>query len=238
MYWTRLPSVYFLAFFVINRGFLGQGLAAGGILLVYTLVWVFYPGNGPGGPWDMSFQNLGGDFDMWMLGRNYGGFYVGLNAIPATATIIFGMMTGKVVGSNWPAKRSMQTMALAGFSGIVLGLALSPLIPIIKHIWTASFTLYSAGIVVLGLLLVYWMVEVKKWTRWTYIPVVVGMNSIFAYIIFMMARGSVDKAVLVFIKPLVEAMGPWGSVLHSLLSLAVIWYVLYFFYKRKIFLKV
>ena len=229
---------YFLAFFVINRGFLGQGLAAAGILLIYSIAWVFYPGNGPGGPWDMSFQNLGGDFDMWLLGRNYGGFYVGLNAIPATATIIFGMMTGKVVGSSWPAKRVMRTLAVSGFSGIVLGLAVSPLIPIIKHIWTASFTLYSAGIVVLGLLLVYWMVEMKKWTRWTYIPVVVGMNSIFAYIIFMMARGSVDKAVLVFIRPLVEAMGPWGSVLHSLLSLAVIWYVLYFFYKRKIFLKV
>ena len=229
---------YFLAFFVINRSFWGQGLTAAGILLVYSIAWIFYPGNGPGGPWEMGFQNLGGDFDMWMLGRTYSGHYVGLNAIPATATIIFGMMTGQVVGSLRSPKRVMQILAVAGFSGIILGLAFSPVIPIIKHIWTASFTLCSAGIVILGLLVVYWMVEVKKWTRWTYVPVVVGMNSIFAYIIFMMARGSVDKAVIAFIRPLVEAMGPWGSVLHSLLSLAVIWYVLYFFYKRKIFIKV
>jgi len=54
----------------------------------------------------------------------------------------------------------------------------------------------------------------------------------------MMARGSVEKAVLAFIRPLVEVMGPWGSVLHSLLSLAVIWYFLYFFYKHRIFIKV
>ncbi len=229
---------YFLAFFVINRSLWGQGLAAAGILLVYSIAWIFYPGNGPGGPWEMGFQNLGGDFDMWMLGKTYSGHYVGLNAIPATATIIFGMMTGQIVGGSRSPKRVMQILAGAGIAGIILGLLLSPIIPIIKHIWTASFTLCSAGIVILGLLAVYWMVEVKKWTRWTYVPVVVGMNSIFAYIIFMMARGSVDKAVIAFIRPLVEAMGPWGSVLHSMLSLAVIWYVLHFFYKRKIFIKV
>ncbi|MFH1964236.1 MAG: DUF5009 domain-containing protein [Acidobacteriota bacterium] len=235
---NQIAIGYFLAFLVINRGYLGQGLAAAGILFFYSMAWMLYPENGPGGPWERSFQNLGGDFDMWLLGKNYRGFYVGLNAVPATVTIISGMMVGRVVGSTWPAKRIMQILAAAGFSGIVLGFMLSPLIPIIKHIWTASFTLYSAGIIILGLLLVYWMVEVKKWTRWTYIPVVVGMNSIFAYIIFQLARGSVEDAVMAFIRPLAEAMGPWGEVFHSLLSLAVIWYVLYFFYKRRIFLKV
>ncbi len=235
---NQIAIGYFLAFLVINRGYLGQGVTAAAILLVYTAAWMLYPGNGPGGPWERSFQNLGGDFDMWLLGKNYGGYYVGLNAIPATATIIFGMMAGRLAGSGRSHKQVMRILAAAGFSGILLGLALSPVIPIIKRIWTASFTLYSAGIIILGLLLVYWMVEVRKWTRWTFIPVVVGMNSIFAYIIFQLARGSVEDGVMAFIRPLVEAMGPWGSVLHSLLSLAVIWYVLYFFYRRKIFFKV
>lgn len=229
---------YFMAFLVINRSYLGQGLTAGAILLVYSIAWIFYPGNGPGGPWEMGYQNLGGDFDMWMLGRTYSGYYTGLNAIPATATIIFGMMAGRVVGSTWPWKRVVNILAGAGVAGLILGLALSPVIPVIKRIWTASFTLYSAGIVILGLMVVYWMVEVKKWTRWTFIPVVVGMNSIFAYIIFQLARGWVEDSVIAFIRPLVEALGSWGSVLHSLLSLALIWYVLYFFYKRKIFFKV
>jgi predicted acyltransferase len=235
---NQIAIGYFLAFLVINRSYLAQGLTAAGILLLYSIAWMLYPGNGPGGPWEMSVENLGGDFDMWLLGRNYGGFYVGLNAIPSTVTILFGMMIGRVVGSTESPKRILQILALAGVSGIVTGLALSPVIPIIKRIWTASFTLYSAGFVILGLLLVYWAVEMKKWTRWTYVAVVVGMNSIFAYIIFQLARGSVEDAVMAFIRPLVEGMGPWGSVLHSLLSLAVIWYVLRFFYKRKIFFKV
>lgn len=235
---NQIAIGYFLAFLVINTSYLTQGLTAAGILLIYSIVWVLYPGNGPGGPWEMSAQNLGGDFDMWLLGRNYGGYYVGLNAIPSTVTILFGMMIGRVVGSTQPQKRILQILAIAGISGIALGLMLSPIIPIIKRIWTASFTLYSAGFVILGLLLVYWAVEVKKWTRWTHVAVVVGMNSIFAYIIFQLARGSVEDAVMAFIRPLVEALGPWGSVLHSLLSLAIIWYVLRFFFKRRIFFKV
>jgi len=235
---NQIAIGYLLAFLVINRGYLGQGLAAVGILAAYTLAWVLYPGNGPDGPWAMNYQNLGGDFDMWLLGKHYGGYYVGLNAIPATATIIFGMMAGRLVGGGKSKGEVMKLLGTAGIAGIVLGLALSPLVPIIKRIWTASFTLYSAGYIIIGLLVVYWLVEVRKWTRWTFIPVVVGMNSIFAYIIFMMARGSVEDAVMVFIRPLVTSLGPWGEVLHSLLSLAVIWYVLYFFYKRKVFIKV
>lgn len=235
---NQIAIGYFLAFLFIKLGYLGQGLAAGGILAAYTVAWVIYPGNGPNGPWVMSYQNLGGDFDMWLLGRHYGGYYVGLNAIPATATIIFGMMAGRLVGSERSKAKVIQLLGAAGISGILLGLALSPLVPIVKRIWTASFTLYSAGYILIGLLIVYWLVEVRNWTRWTFIPVVVGMNSIFAYIIFMMARGSVEDAVMAFIRPLVDAFGPWGEVLHSLLSLAVIWYVLYFFYKKKIFIKV
>jgi len=202
------------------------------------LVWVLYPGNGTDGPWAMGYANLGADFDQWLLGRTYSGYYVGLNAIPSTATILFGMMCGKLVGSKLPSSRIMKILGLAGIAGILTGLALSPAVPIIKRIWTASFTLYSAGFVILGLLFFYWAVEVKGWTRWTYVLVVVGMNSIFAYIIFQLARSSVEEAWLAFIRPLVETTWPYGSVLHSLLSLAVIWYVLHFFYRHRILFKV
>ncbi len=229
---------YVLAFFVLRRGYLTQGLVAGGILLVYTLAWVFYPGNGPAGPWAMTTQNLGGDFDLWMLGRHYSGYYVGLNAIPSTATIIFGIMCGRLVGSELPPRRIVRILLGSGVAGILIGLALSPMVPIIKRIWTASFTLYSAGFVILGLLFFYWIVEIRKLQRWTFPLVVVGMNSIFAYMIFQMARGSVEDGVMAFIRPVVEALGPYGAVMHSVLSLAVIWYVLYFFYKRRIFLRV
>ncbi len=48
-----LPQIaigYFLAFFVLNRSYKAQGFTAALILILYTLAWVFYPGNAEGGP--------------------------------------------------------------------------------------------------------------------------------------------------------------------------------------------
>jgi predicted acyltransferase len=235
---NQIAIGYLLAFIVLDRSYLTQGMTAAGILLVYTLAWTLYPGNSPGGPWQMAYSNLGGDFDQWLLGRTYPGYYVGLNAIPSTSTILCGVMCGRLVGSHEPPQRIMKVLAVAGVSGIVIGVLMSPVVPIVKRIWTASFTFYSAGFVILGLLFFYWLVDVKGYKKWTFPLVVVGMNSIVAYVIFQMARSSVENAVMAFVRPLVEAMGPYGVVMHSLLTLLVIWYAMYFFYRHRIFFKV
>ena len=236
-----LPQIaigYFLAFFVLKRSYSVQGLTAASILILYTLVWVFYPGNGDAGPWATGNVNIGSDFDKWLMGDYYTGYYVGMNAIPSTATIIAGVMCGQLIASSLPQKRIMLILAISGIATMLAGLALSPLVPVVKRIWTASFGLYSAGWVILSLLLFYWVIEVLGYRRWTLIFVVVGMNSIAAYVIFQLFRGWIDNAVLTFSRPLVEAMGAYGTVLQAFLVLGVIWCILYFFYRRKIFFKV
>ena len=250
---------YFLAFFLLDRKVWVQGAAAAIILVGYTLAWMFYPGNGPDGPWAMVNANLGSDFDRWLTGRNYNGFYVALNAIPATATILFGVMCGRLVGSGLPQRRVMLGLALAAAGGILAGLAFAPAVPMIKRIWTASFALFAGGWTVLFLLLFYWLIEVKGWRRWSTALVVVGMNSIFAYSLSQLLRPWFDKSILVFSKPLLTALfdwpnaaravanaasAPWpaavgngGVVLQAALVLAAQWCVLYWLYRRKIFFK-
>ena len=56
------------------------------VLVGYTALWAFNPWNGPAGPWAKGYENIGGAFDRWLLGRNYSGYYVGMNAIPSAAT--------------------------------------------------------------------------------------------------------------------------------------------------------
>ena len=236
-----LPQIafgYFFAFFLLNRSYATQGITAVLILIVYTIVWAVYPGNGEGGPWAMGNENMGSDFDKWLMGAYYSGYYVASSAIPETATIIAGIMCGRLVASNLSQKRVMTILAISTVACMAAGLALTPVVPMIKRIWTASFAIYSTGWCILFLLLFYWIVEVVGYRRWTFIFVVVGMNSIAAYMIFQLLRGWIDKAVLTFTRPLVEAMGAYGQVFQDVLVLALIWYVLYFFYKNKIFFKV
>ena len=61
-------------------------------------------------------ENIGSAFDFWMLGRHYSGYYVGMNAIPSTATIIFGVMAGQHVLASRDARRTSPDAA-AGRSG-------------------------------------------------------------------------------------------------------------------------
>lgn len=255
---------YVLAFLLLGRSYWTQGITAALILIGYTAAWMLYPGNDPAGPWAMGNKNLGSTFDLWLVGRNYSGFYVGLNAIPSTATILFGVMCGRLVSSELPKPRVMQLILAAALAGLLLAGLLSagatPLVPLVKRIWTASFTLWAAGWTILFLLAFYWLIEVQGWRRWPTLLVVVGMNSIFAYSMAQLFRGSFfDRGIAVFTKPLAallfdhphlaeaiakpasyawpEPLGLWGNVLQASLVLLAEWAVLYWLYRRKLFFK-
>jgi predicted acyltransferase len=53
--------------------------------------------------------------------------------------------------------------------------------PIVKRIWTPSFALFSGGICLITLGLLYALMDIAGWRRWAYPAVVVGANSIAAY---------------------------------------------------------
>lgn len=229
---------YVLAFFVLGRSLRLQGLIAASILIAYHLLWTFNPWNGPGGPWAMGNENIGSALDMWLLGRHYSGFYVGLNAIPATATIIFGVMAGQFIRESNSPKRTCLVLLISGLAGIGLGLALSPWFPLIKRIWTPSFAIYAGGWTTLMLLAFYWSIEVMGWRKWCFPLAVVGMNSIAAYIIGNSFGGWFRSLSTAWIGWLEDRLGAaWFPVFQHALFACAAWAVLYWFYRRKIFFK-
>ncbi|HMJ66148.1 MAG TPA: hypothetical protein VK615_12460, partial [Candidatus Binatia bacterium] len=228
---------YVFAFFVVGKSFRIQGLVALAILVGYNLLWMFNPWNGPGGPWVRGNTNIGSAFDMWLLGRNYTGYYVGMNAIPSTATIIFGVMAGEVIVKRLPARKTMLILLIAGLSGMAAGLAVSPWLPLIKRIWTPSFAVFAAGCTTLILLFFYWSIEVMGWRKWAFPLVVVGMNSIAAYVLGNAFGGWFRSASNGWISWLKGPMGVWYAVFQHALFAAAAWGVLYWLYRRKIFFK-
>jgi heparan-alpha-glucosaminide N-acetyltransferase len=230
---------YVLAFFVVGKSFRTQGLTAAAILVGYTLLWMFNPWNGPEGPWAMSNQNIGAALDFWILGRHYTGYYVGLNAIPSTATIIFGVMAGQLIHDRLPPGRTMLILLLAGLSGVGIGLAVSPWLPLIKRIWTPSFAVYAAGWTTLMLLFFYATIEVLGWKRWAFPLVVVGMNSIAAYVLGNSFGGWFRNLTGAWIGWLKQPMGAmWFPVFQHLVTFCCAWLVLYWLWRRRIFFKV
>ena len=230
---------YVLAFFVVGKSFRTQAITAAAILVGYNLLWMFNPWNGAGGPWVRGNENIGSAFDYWMLGRHYSGYYVGMNAIPSTATIIFGVMAGELIMKRLPPGRTMLILLVAGLSGVCVGLLVSPWLPLIKRIWTPSFAVYAGGWTTLMLLAFYWSIEVMGWKRWAFPLIVVGMNSIAAYVLGNAFEGWFRSLTGAWIGWLREPLGAvWFPVLQHLVIFALAWLVLYWLWKRRMFFKV
>lgn len=235
-----LPQIafgYLMTFFVLQKSFATQGITALLILFVYTIIWMWYPGNGEGGPWAMGNENMGGDFEKWVMGDYNAGFWVSLNAIPSTATIIAGAMCGKLLASDRTSSNIMTTLLIAAVVLIIAGWTLGHWIPMVKRIMTASFTVYSTGWAILFLLFFYWIIDVIGCQRWAFFLVVVGTNSIAAYVVFQLFRGWIDRSLLVFTDPIVTRLGAYGDVFQAMMVLLAQWYILYFCYKKRVFFK-
>ena len=179
------------------------------ILFGYWLAWALYPAPGPnfdwnavGVPanWSHNFtgfashwnknSNLGVAFDRWFLNlfprtkpfiANDGG-YLTLSFIPTLGTMILGLIAGRWVRAAAPAFPMKRVLSAAGIAiGSALVLHFLGICPIVKRIWTPSWTLFSGGVCFLFLAAFSWVIEVKGYRKWAFPLVVVGMNSIAAY---------------------------------------------------------
>lgn len=230
---------YLVAFLVLGRSLTTQAAVVATILVGYQMLWTSNPWNGPGGPWAQGNENIGSAFDHWLLGRHYSGYYVGMNAIPSSATIILGVMAGQFVQGSRDTRRTAAALLLAGIAGIVVGSVAGLWFPIVKRIWTPSFTIYSAGWTTVMLAAFYWAVEVQGWRRWTFPLLVVGMNSIAAYVIGNAFSGWFRTATRAWVDLFDPALGPvWLPVFQRALFAATAWAVLLWFYRRRVFFKV
>jgi len=136
----------------------------------------------------------------------------------------------------------MKKLLIAGVSGIALGLALhySHICPVVKRIWTPSWTIFSGGICFLFLALFSWVIDVKGFKKWAFPLVVIGMNSIAAYCIAHFMEGFLDSTLRIHLGPNFFRFA--GAGLESFFQGAAIllcyWLLLFWMYRRKLFLKI
>ena len=113
--------------------------------------------------------------------------------------------------------------------------------PIVKRIWTSSYTLYSGGLVVLMLAAFYAAIEMKGWRRWAFPLLVIGANSIAVYVMsWTMERFVSDGAgCATSARRRSRCSGaPFEPVLRGAAVLLVFWSILYWMYRRRIFLRI
>ena len=239
------------------------------ILIFFWAAFALYPAPGPhfdyarvGVPPDWAHNytgflshwnknsNLSWRFDVWFLNLfpreqpfvfNEGGWST-LSFIPTLGTMIMGLLAGEWLKGKGSKEQKLRGLVIAGTSLLLLGLVFqwAGLCPIVKRVWTSSYTLYSGGWVLLILAGFYALMEWKGWRRWAFPLMVVGMNSIAVYVMSWTMGNFVDNAVSRHFGWAMSAMaGPtFQPVLHGFAVLLIFWFILFWMYRRKIFLRI
>jgi len=199
--------------------------------------------------WNLN-TNAAWAFDRWFLnlfpfGDHFKGNpdgYSTLSFIPTLGTMILGLIAGGWMRGDFTPKQRIQRLLIAGGLGLVAGLALHALgvCPLVKRIWTPTWTLFSGGWSFLFLAGFYAVVDVWGFRKCAFPLVVIGMNSIAAYCMAHWMEGFVNHSIRVCFgsewpKIFGEAFVPMLSGAGILLGF---WLILYWMYRRKIFLRV
>jgi len=136
----------------------------------------------------------------------------------------------------------MKRLLLAGAAGVAIGLFFhfTHICPVVKRIWTPSWTLFSGGACFLLLAGFSWVIDVKAYKKWAFPLVVIGMNSIVAYVLpSFIEELTIDSFRIHFGPQFFQFLGAGLEPLfRGTAVLLVFWLVLSWMYRRKIFVKI
>ncbi|GLU56873.1 acyltransferase family protein [Dyadobacter frigoris] len=215
-------------------------LAASTLILYYlALLLIPVPGFGAG---DFSFEgNLAGWFDRnFMPGKlkqvKYDELAI-LTTFPAICITIFGMLAGDILLDMKSSFLKVKVLSIMGFIGIVIGICWNFIFPINKHLWSSSFIMLTSGMAFLLLALFYWVIDVKGYQKWAFFFRVIGMNSLVIYLAMRFIDFNASSRLL-FEGFYMHSSEKWHEVFNALGGLVIVWLLLYFLYKKKIFIKI
>ncbi|GAI69367.1 unnamed protein product, partial [marine sediment metagenome] len=163
-----------------------------------------------------------------------------VNALPTTAHTIWGVLAGMLLKSNRTSMQKIKILVIAGLIGVIAGYALDPIVPIIKRISTSSFVIVTGGWSVLTLAFSYWLIDIIKFPKLALFFAIVGMNPLFIYLFAHVGGASFITTI---IKPFTTALFSWAGELTAQIITGsivwfILWYICYWFYKKRIFIKI
>ena len=246
-----------------------QRISFAGIIFLYWLAFALYPVAPAGYNWETvgvandwqhflsgfaahwnKNYNLANAFDQWFLNLFprtspfvfNGGGYVTLSFIPTLGTMILGLFAGNILKAepDFPEKSKKFGIYAIGLIFIGLLLHFFGINPIIKRIWTPSWTLFSGGICFLFLLFFSFLVEKFKIVKPLEFFRIIGLNSIAAYILAHTVNGFIYENFIIHFGQNVYLI--FGENYQSLVSgsviLAMEWLVLRWMYRNQVFIKI
>jgi predicted acyltransferase len=266
---TQIGLGYTFLFLLAFASVRVQVAVCAGILVAFWAAFVLYPLPPPGfdytavgvpAGWPHLYSgflahfnmnsNLSWAFDTWFLNLfprespflyNDGGWST-LSFVPTLATMQMGTLTGTWLKSARTQGDKLRGLLVTGVALVAAGVLLHWLgiCPIVKRIWTSSYTLYSGGLILLVLAAIYYLMEIKGWTKWSFWLMVIGANSIVVYVMSWTIEHFVTENLLRHFGhgPFLLLGQAFEGMLRGATVLVVFWLVLHWMYKKRIFVRI
>src|SRR5579864_3170307 len=172
-----------------------------------------------------------------------------ISTIPALATCLAGLLTGKWLKTARSQGSKALGMAVAGVVAIALGRTLDLWFPINKKLWTSSYVVFTAGLALICLAACYWIVDAKRHRGWwTKVVLVFGTNAIAAYFFSEFVAKVIESIHLAGGNSIQETLyqrlfAPFASpanasLLYALVYVAFCWAAMALLYRKRLFLKI
>ncbi len=255
----RIALVYGIVAVLFLRLNAQQLLICGiGLLLLYWALMTLVPVPGGLSPNLEPETNLGAWLDrlllsghLWSQSRTWDPEGL-LSTLPAIVTGISGVLTGLWLKTPKGNFEKVSGLLVAGTLLVAVGLIWDLSFPINKKIWTSSYVVYTSGIALLFLGVIYWLVDIHAYRKWAWPFVVYGMNALFVYILSGMLaklmyyiRWEGSGGELITLQGWIYEHGYLAifsdynaSLAYAITNVLVLWLVAWWLYHKHIFIKV
>ena len=212
-----------------------------GILLGFWVVMTLVPVPGFGAGVLTPEGNFSGYVDRLLLpGKLHSEHYdpQGILLMFSAATItLLGAVTGTLlINEKYTKIKKTGIMAIFGVVLVGVSLVWNIWYPINKEIWSSSFNVLTVGLSLLFLSLFYFIIDVKAYTKWSFPFVLIGLNPITIYMAYRIINFKYTSEFL--LTGVMNIFDNFSGVILNIGVLGLEFFLLFFLYKRKIFLKV
>jgi predicted acyltransferase len=209
-----------------------------GLLLVFWAVFALVPVPGVGAGVCLPDVNIAIYLDKAVLGAFQDGTTYSwlLSSLNFGATTMLGVFTGYLLQSENSKQTKLFSLLASGTCLVAAGKIWEIWHPLVKHIWTGSFVLFSGGVCLLLLAGFYYLIEIRGYRRWSSMFIVIGANAIVAYV----ASHIFDFRLIadVFVRGLEQYVGPWFKFVRSVGGFVALYLILKYMYNHKVFVKI
>jgi predicted acyltransferase len=230
-------------------------IVAAVLLLLYWALLAFFGG---ADPYSLN-DNFALKTDLAILGKNhmYKGFGIPfepeglLSTIPSICTVIIGYFTGGLVARGGASGKTVVKLVIIGAGLTGLGYLWGMVFPINKALWTSSYVLFSGGLAMIMLSVIYLIADVLKFKAWGTFFVIFGTNALLTFVL----SGIWTKLMLYVLKipsggekislynwfyekvcvPVAGNLN--GSLLFAIIQMLLLWSLALTLYRKKIMIR-